>query len=77
MDADYRKVNDREPHIKSGGIRQPVEAQYQDEFYRVCFKKLNDKIYLKSEHSPPGEAGKIDFLVNEKQWGIECVREVR
>ena len=71
----FRQINDRKPHLTSGGIRQPVEAQYQDEFYRACFETLNNKIYLESEYSPPGETGKVDFLVSEMRWAVECVRE--
>jgi hypothetical protein len=60
--------------IGSGAVKRPVEAQYQDEFYRACHSEL--KVYLTSEWSGSSLAvGRIDFRINEMKWVIECVRE--
>ncbi|KAG8915264.1 hypothetical protein FRC02_004589 [Tulasnella sp. 418] len=62
------------PRTIAGGCRQqqPPEAQFQDEFYRCC----NIHTYgipLLSELG--ASAGRIDFLLPRKRWGIELVRQ--
>ena len=57
-----------------GAQPRPVEAQYQDEFYRACYALLGN-IYLSSEWSGKGKNGSVDFLVKSLGWAIECVRD--
>jgi len=59
--------------IGSGAINRPLEAQYQDEFYRACYSELG--IYLTSEWSGSSLVGRIDFHVRDVKWVIECVRD--
>jgi hypothetical protein len=59
--------------IGPGAVKRPVEAQYQDEFYRACHSEL--KVYLTSEWSGSSLAGRVDFRIKEMKWVIECVRE--
>jgi hypothetical protein len=73
-------------NIKSTGLRsggqvlgpgaqpRPLEAQYQDEFYRACYTLL-DTIYLSSEWAGKESGGRVDFQVKSLGWAIECVRE--
>ena len=70
----FRRVNLREPHMRTGG-RTPVEAQYQDELYRACWETFGQKLYLTSEYTPPEKKGRIDFFLESPKWGIECVRD--
>lgn len=58
-----------------GAVVQPVEAQYQNEFYRACCIILNYNVYLTSEWSASPTAGRADFHINSVGWTIECVRE--
>jgi hypothetical protein len=57
-----------------GAQPRPLEAQYQDEFYRACYTLL-DTIYLSSEWAGKEIGGRIDFQVKSLGWAIECVRE--
>lgn len=57
-----------------GALPRPVEAQYQDEFYRACYALLGH-IYLSSEWSGEEKSGRVDFLVKSQKWAIECVRD--
>src|SRR5436305_2456804 len=59
--------------IGPGAVKGPVEAQYQDEFYRACHSEL--KVYLTSEWSGSSLVGRIDFRIRDMKWVIECVRE--
>jgi hypothetical protein len=45
-----------------GALPRPLEAQYQDEFYRACYTLLGN-IYLSSEWSGKEKTGRVDFLV--------------
>jgi hypothetical protein len=59
--------------IGPGAVNRPLEAQYQDEFYRVCHSEFN--VYLTSVWSGNSLGGRIDFHVEDVKWVIECVRE--
>ena len=60
--------------LSAGARSRPVEAQYQDEFYRACYSVLGGDIYLTSEWA--GEMlGRVDFQIKSVGWAIECVRE--
>lgn len=53
---------------------RPVEAQYQDEFYRAFNKVVGRGVPISSEWSPGGN-GRVDFWIPEKYWGIELLRD--
>ena len=57
-----------------GAQPRPLEAQYQDEFYRACYTLL-DTIYLSSEWAGKETGGRVDFQVKSLGWAVECVRE--
>jgi hypothetical protein len=59
--------------IGPGPANRPLEAQYQDEFYRACYSELN--VYLTSEWLRSSSGGRVDFRVKGVEWVIECVRD--
>ena len=67
-------LNNGEVTLASGAVPRPLEAVYQDELYRACFLLLRN-IYISSEWSGKGKNGRVDFLVRQKNWAIECVRD--
>ncbi|KAL1966800.1 hypothetical protein VTN77DRAFT_3765 [Rasamsonia byssochlamydoides] len=54
---------------------RPLEAQYQDEFYRACYELLEGHLYLNSEWTGQKIGGRVDFYVRQVQWAIECLRD--
>jgi hypothetical protein len=54
-------------------IQRPPEAQYQDEFYRSCHNRWKGLLRTFSEFGT--KAGRIDFYIPSKQWGVELLRE--
>ena len=58
-----------------GAEIRPVEAQYQDEFYRACFYTLGRQVHLTSEWTRSSGNGRVDFQIKAVKWAIECVRE--
>ncbi|KAJ9263388.1 hypothetical protein DTO212C5_7573 [Paecilomyces variotii] len=54
---------------------RPVEAQYQDEFYRACYSVLGNSIHLSTEWTGKKLGGRVDFLVKSVGWAIECLRD--
>ncbi|RAL17123.1 uncharacterized protein BO97DRAFT_431122 [Aspergillus homomorphus CBS 101889] len=60
--------------LSSGAQPKPVEAQYQDEFYR-CFNKLAGRgVPVCTEWSRTTD-GRVDFWIPGKKWAVEIVRE--
>src|SRR2546423_14087874 len=57
----------------SGQVRPP-EAQFQDEWYRVCNSLLGHGFAISSEWSQSGN-GRIDFRIVGPDWGIELLRD--
>ncbi|CRG90461.1 hypothetical protein PISL3812_07505 [Talaromyces islandicus] len=57
-----------------GAVIRPVEATYQDEFYRSLHTILGYTMDVTSEWSPDG-VGRIDFRLGSVGWGIELLRE--
>ena len=57
-----------------GALIRPVEATYQDEFYRSLHTVLGYAMDVTSEWSPDG-VGRIDFRLGSVGWGIELLRE--
>ncbi|KAL1963981.1 hypothetical protein VTN77DRAFT_7656 [Rasamsonia byssochlamydoides] len=67
-------LNNGEGTLGSGAVPRPLEAVYQDELYRTCFSLLGN-IYISSEWSGKDKNGRVDFLVCQVNWAIECVRD--
>ncbi|KAJ5908689.1 hypothetical protein N7495_001371 [Penicillium taxi] len=57
-----------------GAIKRPLEATYQDEFYRAIHHVLGYSADITSEWSPDG-LGRIDFRLGSMRWGFELLRE--
>jgi hypothetical protein len=58
-------------------VQRPVEARYQDEFYRAAHCVTHGGITITPEYSAwtSPEEGRIDFFIPDKKWGIEILRE--
>jgi hypothetical protein len=69
----YASLSSVERGLGPGAVTRPLEAQYQDEFYRACHSRLN--VCLTSEWSGSSLVGRIDFRIKDVKWVIECVRE--
>ncbi|KAK2784931.1 hypothetical protein FQN53_008117 [Emmonsiellopsis sp. PD_33] len=54
---------------------RPLEAVYQDEFYRSCCNLLGNQLYLSSEWSGTKQGGRVDFRVRGMPWAIEVLRD--
>ncbi|GAD99046.1 predicted protein [Paecilomyces variotii No. 5] len=61
--------------LSIAGNPRPLEAQYQDEFYRACYSLLGNNIHLSSEWTGKQVGGRVDFLVKSVGWAIECLRD--
>lgn len=53
---------------------RPVEASYQDEFYRAAHEVLGYTMNICNEWSSDG-IGRINFRFAQVGWGIELLRE--
>ena len=56
----------------------PPEAQYQDEFYRALHECTNGRVQVSPEFATAAnasKAGRIDFFIAKKKWGIEITRD--
>lgn len=53
---------------------RPLEAQFQDEWYRAFFSLVGHGVAISSEWSCAGD-GRIDFRIIEPAWGIEILRD--
>ncbi|KAL2819130.1 hypothetical protein BJX63DRAFT_28379 [Aspergillus granulosus] len=60
--------------LSSAASNRPVEAQYQDEFYRVFNKVAGRGVPISSEWSRTSR-GRVDFWIPEKKWAIELLRD--
>jgi hypothetical protein len=60
--------------ISTTGRPRPLEAQYQDEFYRAFNSIVPHGVPISSEWSQKGD-GRIDFWIPQKKWGIELLRD--
>jgi hypothetical protein len=58
--------------LGAGLVAPPVEAQYQDEFYRACWEVLGN-VYITSEWSGQSSAGRVDFQIKSVGW--ECLSD--
>ena len=62
-----------ERRIGPGCIQRPLEAQYQDEFYRSCHACSDGLLRTFPEFGTT--KGRADFYIPSMQWGVELVRE--
>jgi len=61
-----------------GGLQdKATEAQYQAEFNRSLHSLIDGSVVMTPEFASAARAraGRIDFFVHGKKWGIECTRE--
>lgn len=54
---------------------RPLEATFQDEFYRSCYTLLNNQLYISSEWSGTKKGGRVDFRVRTMPWAVEILRD--
>ncbi|OGM44053.1 hypothetical protein ABOM_007799 [Aspergillus bombycis] len=60
--------------ISTAAKYRPLEAQYQDEFYRSFSLVAGRGVPICSEWSRTGD-GRVDFYIPGKQWAIELLRD--
>jgi hypothetical protein len=60
-----------------GGNTSPIEDQYQREFYRCLFPILDGHVIMSPESmiKTGTKGGTIDFLIAQKKWGLELLRD--
>lgn len=63
-----------EVRLSTAAVTRPVEAAYQDEFYRALHTVLGFSTKVTSEWSGDG-CGRIDFWLPDVGWGIELLRD--
>jgi len=56
---------------------RPPEAQYQEEYYRCVHNLTRGNVRISPEYAAAfgSRAGRIDFFIPGKKWGIELTRE--
>jgi len=64
-----------ERRIGPGFIQRPLEAQYQDEFYRSCHELSRGSTITFPEFGTA--KGRVDFYIPARKWGIELLRDGR
>ncbi|KAL4920267.1 hypothetical protein BDW62DRAFT_216167 [Aspergillus aurantiobrunneus] len=60
--------------MSTAGKYRPVEAQYQDEFYRSFNHLAGRGVPICSEWSKSGD-GRVDFFIPGKKWAVELLRD--
>ncbi|KAI9037477.1 uncharacterized protein KD926_000271 [Aspergillus affinis] len=60
--------------LSNAALPRPVEAQYQDEFYRVSCDVAGRGVPISSEWSSTSSS-RVDFWIPEKKWAIELLRD--
>ncbi|KKK25072.1 hypothetical protein ARAM_003132 [Aspergillus rambellii] len=60
--------------ISTAAKYTPIEAQYQDEFYRAFNLLVGRGVPICSEWSRTRD-GRVDFYIPEKKWAIELLRD--
>lgn len=63
-----------EGKLSTAGKLRPLEAQYQDEFYRAFNTVVGRGVPISSEWTGNGD-GRVDFYIPQKRWGIELLRD--
>jgi hypothetical protein len=65
-------------HVGSQSVKSVPEAQYQDGFYRSVFSVTSRNVRIFPEFASrrgAKVAGRIDFFIPIKRWGIEIIRD--
>lgn len=60
------------------GTSRPPEVQYQDEFYRALHDFTHGGVQVSPEFATAAgasKAGRIDFFIDSRKWGIEITRD--
>jgi hypothetical protein len=73
----------RPSHLTKEGCRvgaynyRPSELQYQDEYYRCVHEVTKGNVRITPEYVAAfgTRAGRIDFFIPSKKWGIELTRD--
>ena len=60
--------------MSSASQPRPVEAQYQDEFYRAFIHVAGRGVPISTEWSRTRD-GRVDFYISEKKWAVELLRD--
>lgn len=73
----FRPCQLSDPPRSLAGNTLPLEDQYQKEFYRCLFMLLDGHVVTSPEYvvKPGAKGGTIDFLIAQKKWGLELLRE--
>ena len=62
--------------VGPGVFVRPIEANYQNDFYRSLHAILGYSMDVSSEWSPDGDDhGRIDFRLHAVKWGFELLRD--
>ena len=69
------RLRSREQGVSAGAKWRPVEAQYQDEFYRSCYVLFDKNLYLIRMGRFDNCVVELISLVTSMGWAIECIRE--
>lgn len=67
-------VLDIEAPLSDSAVSRPLEACYQDKYYRASFE-MPGNLYLKSELVGTQQTGWVDFAIPSETWIVECVRD--
>jgi hypothetical protein len=68
----------RAPLLVGSSFRdRPLEAVYQDEFYRALYEVTEGATITTPEYSSTSgdSLGRIDFFIPSKKWGVEILRD--
>ncbi|KAL2829696.1 hypothetical protein BDW59DRAFT_32780 [Aspergillus cavernicola] len=60
--------------LSSAALFRPLEAVYQDEFYRAFNDVTGKGVNIVSEWSRTKD-GRVDFWISERKWAVELLRE--
>jgi hypothetical protein len=73
----FRPSQLSDPPRSLTGNTLPLEDQYGKEFYRCLFNMLNGHVIISPEFviKSGSKGGTIDFLVSDKKWGLELLRD--
>ena len=60
--------------LSDSAVSRPLEAVYQDEYYRANLELLGN-FYLKPEWAGTQQSGWVDLAIPSEKWIVECVRD--
>jgi len=72
----HSQLSDSERRVGCSSTDHPLEAQYQQEFYRAFYDVVSPA-YTSPEYGTEqgSRKGRIDFFIRSKKWGIELLRD--